>query len=111
MHKAESIKYLGDSVHESGKVKLNMMERRNKANAAFAEIRAMLEDVPLGIYRTEIGLNLRQALFINGVLFNSKVWHGVQISDIDVFYNLAEHMQKHPLSFYILKLDPFLWHI
>ena len=90
MHKAESIKYLGDSVHESGKVKLNMMERRNKANAAFAEIRAILEDVPLGIYRTEIGLNLRQALFINGVLFNSEVWHGLKISDIDVL-NVIDH--------------------
>ena len=46
MHKAKSIKYLGDTVHESGKVCFNIQERRSKANAAFAEIRAILEDVP-----------------------------------------------------------------
>ena len=84
MHKAVSIKYLGDSVHESGKTRFNVLERRTKANAAFAEIRAILEDVPLGKYRIEVGLHLRQALFINGVMFNSEVWHGINKSDIDV---------------------------
>ena len=94
-----------------------MMERRTKANAAFAEIRAILEDVPLGICRTEIGLNLRRTLSINGVLSDSEVWHGIKISDVDVL-NVMDHQilryicgahAKHQLSFYILKLDPFLW--
>ena len=84
MHQSESIKYLGDYIHESGKIRFNIMERRAKANGAFAEIRAILEDVPLGKYRTEVGLHLRQALFINGVLFNSEIWHGVKPTDIDL---------------------------
>ena len=62
-------------VFESGKVNINLIERRAKAYAIFAEIRAILEDVPLGKYRVEVGLQLRQAMFINGVLFNSEVWH------------------------------------
>ena len=61
-----------------------MIERRAKAYAIFAEIRAILEDVPLGKYRTEVGLHLRQALFINGVLFNSEIWHGVKSTAIDL---------------------------
>ena len=73
MHKDSKIKYLGDTIHESGKVSYKIEERRSKGYAAFADIRAILEDVPLGKYRLPIGLQLRKALFVNRVLFNSKV--------------------------------------
>ena len=53
-----------------------------KAVASFAIIRAILEDIPLGIYRTEIGLELRQALFLNSVLYNCETWHGLKVTDI-----------------------------
>ena len=82
MHKAESLMYLGETVHESGKNKYNLLERRAKAYAIFAEIRAILEDIPLGKYRIQIGLQLREAMFVNGVLFNSEVWHGLNSTDI-----------------------------
>ena len=95
MHKAESIKYLGDSVHESGKARFNILERRAKANGAFAEIRAILEDVPLGKYRTEVGLHLRQALFINSVMFNSEVWHGVKTADIELLSVLDNQILRY----------------
>ena len=51
MQKAEQIKYLGGTFHESGKNSYNIIERRSKGYAAFAEIRAILEDVPLRKYR------------------------------------------------------------
>ena len=38
MHKDESVKYLGDIVHKSGKAKVNMKERQVKAYAIVAEI-------------------------------------------------------------------------
>ena len=82
MHKEESAKYLGDIFHKSGKAKFNIIERQNKAYAILAEIRAILEDVPLGKYRTEVGLHLRQAMFINGVLFNSEVWPELSATDL-----------------------------
>ena len=90
LHKNTSLKYLGDIVHESGKVNINLIERRAKAYAIFAEIRAILEDVPLGKYRVEVGLQLRQAMFINGVLFNSEVWHGLKPTDLDVL-SVVDH--------------------
>ena len=95
MHTAESIKYLGDSVHENGKVRFNILERRAKANGAFAEIRAILEDVPLGKYRIKVGLQLRQALFINGVMFNSEVWHGVKMADIELLSVLDNQILRY----------------
>ena len=47
-------------------------------------MRAILQDIPLGNRRTQTGLILRQAWFINGCFFNSEIWTGV--SDIDLKY-------------------------
>ena len=56
MHQATSNKYLGDLIHISGKIKENLNERCVKAVASFSVIRAILEDIPLGRHRIEIGL-------------------------------------------------------
>ena len=90
MHKASCLKYLGDTIHESGKNLINIIERRAKAYAIFAEIRAILEDLPLGKYRTKVGLQLRQAMFVNGVLFNTEVWHGLKQADLDML-SIVDH--------------------
>ena len=82
MHKADSSKYLGDIINKSGKVKENIADRVVKAVASFAIIRAILEDIPLGRHRTEIGLELRQAMFLNRVLFNCETWHNIKDADI-----------------------------
>ena len=82
MHNTDSTVYLGDTVHSSGKSKFNINERCIKAYAIMAEIRAILQDVPLGKYKTKVGLQLRQAMFVNGVLFNSEVWNSINKEDI-----------------------------
>ena len=43
---------------------------------------AIIQDVPLGKYKVKIGLQLRQAMFLNGVLYNSEVWHSPTKEDI-----------------------------
>ena len=53
-----------------------------KAAASFSVIRAILEDIPLGIYRIQVGLELRNALFVNSVLFNCETWHSLSDADI-----------------------------
>jgi hypothetical protein len=82
MHAVDSTKYLGDIIHRNTKVTTNIADRHIKAVASFAIIRAILQDIPLGIYRTEIGLELRQAIFLNSVLYNSETWHGLKMTDI-----------------------------
>ena len=103
MHKADSSKYLGDIINKSGKVKENIADRVVKAVASFAVIRAILEDIPLVRHRTEIGLKLRQAMFLNHVLFNCETWHNIKdadIADLNLIDNqllryVVLHMQKH----------------
>ena len=42
-----------------------------------SEIRALLTDMPFGKRRIQIGLLLWDAMFVNGVLFNSKAWNNI----------------------------------
>jgi hypothetical protein len=94
MHRGESSKYLGDIFHNSGKSKYNIIDRSAKAHGILAEIRAILNDVPLGKYRVEAGLNLRQAMFINGVLYNSEVWQGLESTDLTMLQNVNHQLMR-----------------
>ena len=99
-------KYLGDTLHESGKIKETVEERRIKGFAIVNEILAILEEVPLGKYKMEIGLKLRQAMLL-GVLFNSEAWHNVtnkeirRLEEVDDYLlrSLVSGHAKTPLEF------------
>ena len=104
-------KYLGDILDKSGKVRANVEERRAKGFAIVNEILAILEEIPLGKYRMEIGLNLRQAMLINGILYNSEAWHDINERDIKRLEEVDEHLlrtlvhghAKTPLEFLYLE--------
>ena len=53
-----------------------ILDRSARAHTILADIRAILQDVPLGKYKLQVGLQLRESMFVNGVLFNSEVWQG-----------------------------------
>ena len=55
MQLTDCTKYLGDKIHKSTKVTANLATRLAKAVASFSVIRAILEDIPLGTYRTQVG--------------------------------------------------------
>ena len=38
---------------------------------------AIVNEVPLGHWRVDAGLNLRQVMLLNGILFNLEAWHNV----------------------------------
>ena len=63
--------YLGDIIDKSLKVKLNIEKRKCKGYGAVNNILAITNDVPLAHWKMEAGLKLRQALFLNAILFNS----------------------------------------
>ena len=76
------IKYLGDYVTKYGNSKETIQQRKTRGNAIVSEMRALLRDIPLGSFRTQIGLVLRQAWFLNGCFFNSEVWSGYNDSNL-----------------------------
>ena len=98
MKEAQQVKYLGDIVHENGKSKATIVERVNRAYGICAQIFSLLNDIPLGSFRVRIGLELRQSWLINGILFNSEVWHSLSESDIGQSVEVDKYLLKGLLS-------------
>ena len=76
-------KYLGDIIHKSGMLKYTVESRVSKGYGAVSTILAIVNEIPLGHWKIPAGLQLRQALFLNAVLFNSEAWHGISNTEIE----------------------------
>ena len=90
MKSCEVDKYLGDFVTKNCNSKDTIKSRNIRANAIISEMRAILKDIPLGNWRTQIGIVLRKAWFLNGCFFNSEVWTGLSESDFN-YLNIIDH--------------------
>ena len=94
MHDSQKEKYLGDIVDKSGKIRNTIEDRRNKGYGTVAEILAIINKTPLGQYKMEIGLKPREAMLINGMLFNSEAWHGVTDTELRILEVVDEHLLR-----------------
>ena len=74
--------YLGDIVHESGSIIPTIEKRKSKGYGITSEILAIINEIPLAQWRTEAGLTLRQAMLVNGTLFDSEAWHDLTKKDV-----------------------------
>ena len=112
MEDSKQEKYLGDILDNSGKIRKTVEDRKNKGFAIAAEILAILSEVPLGKYKMEIGLQLRQAMLINGILFNSEAWHDIREEEVKLLESVDEYLirslikahSKTPLEFLYLEV-------
>ena len=93
-----SEKYLGDIVNKTGKCKATIADRVAKGYGIVSEIQAIMKEVPLGKYKLEIGLKLRQAMLINGILYNSEAWHAVTDEDILTLQKVDEMLLRFLLN-------------
>ena len=82
MKTSEKEKYLGDFLTKDANSKQTIKERKSRGFAVLSQMDAILSDIPLGKYRMEMGLELRHAWFLNGVLFNSETWMGYSDNDL-----------------------------
>ena len=98
MNKTNKEKYLGDFISASGSNKDNITERVNKGYAIVSEINNILTDIPLGRFRIDIGLKLRQAMFINATIFNSEAWHNIKNTDIQRLEKVDECLLRKILN-------------
>ena len=63
-----------------------------------AEILAIANNIPLGQYRIEIGLKLRQTMLISAMLFNSEAWHDISDGKIKSLEVVDEHLIRSLVS-------------
>ena len=98
MNNSEREKYLGDYIDKSGKIKATIDDRISKGWGILSEIKAIIIEVPLGKYKVEIGLQLRQAVLVNGILYNSEAWHSVSLKDIESLEKIDEALLRFLLN-------------
>ena len=79
MKSSEQEKYLGDIVSNKCNSKETIKDRRVRGNAILSKRGAILKDIALGKWRTQIGLTLRQAWFLNAIAVCSTVRYGVAL--------------------------------
>ena len=65
MNEAESEKYLGDVIDKSGSIQATINHRKVKGDGIVTEIISILNEIPLGEHKVEIGLKLREAMLKN----------------------------------------------
>ena len=94
MCKSNKEKYLGDLVTEVGNNRANINDRVSKGYAIVNEIKAILTDILLGIYKISIGLKLRNAMLISAILFNTEAWHSITLTDIKQLEQVDEHLLR-----------------
>ena len=70
----EKDKYVGDVVTNEGSNKENIRERMNKGYGIVNEILSILSEIPFGPYRNSVGLKLKEAMLISGMMFTSEIW-------------------------------------
>ena len=85
---------LGDLINTTGNIKATVADRVARGYGIISEIRAIISEVPLGRYKLEIGLQLRQAMFLNGLLYNSEAWHSVTQEDVTALEKLDESLLR-----------------
>ena len=94
MKEAHEVKYLGDILNAHGNPKATITDRINRGYAICGQIFALLRDIPIGNLKVQIGLELRQAWLLNGILFNSEVWHSVSDKDIAPFVEIDKYLLR-----------------
>ena len=85
-------KYVGDIISHTGGNTEHVKERCNKAWAIVAEILSILREVPLGKYKIEAGLQLRNSMFLNGILTNFEVRYGLKLTEISELEKIDENL-------------------
>ena len=80
--------YLGDIINQNNKIKVNIESRKAKGYGKVA----IINEVPLGHWRVDAGLQLQQAMLINGTLFNA--WHNVREDDLIILETVDESLLR-----------------
>ena len=94
MTNSDREKYLGDILDKTGKIRATIEDRQKKGYGLVSEILAILNEIPLGQYKMEIGLHLRQAMLINGMLYNSEAWHAISEEELRMLETVDEHLLR-----------------
>ena len=75
-----------------------MKERTDKGYGIVNEILSILQEIPLGPYKISVGLKLREAMLLNGILFNSEIWYNVKLDEVQKLSQVDEYLLRNILG-------------
>ena len=93
MKNHEKQKYLGDIIHSNGKQRATIVERLSWGYGIVANIRALMDNIPLGYRQTQTGIELRQAWLINSIFITVKYFFGQCPKKRRIFFLMASLSQ------------------
>ena len=94
MSTVEEQTYLGDIVSSNGKNIANINARVSKGMGITSQILSLLKELNNGQYYFKTALMLREAMLINGVLYNSEAWHNFTEWDINELEKVDRNFLK-----------------
>ena len=108
MRDAESERYVGDVISNTGSNDANISRRKSIGIGALSTIFAILNEVSLGYQYIEIGLILRETMLLSKILLSVESWHKVflyqteKLEEVDrMFYKqLFNAHSKTGIEFY-----------
>ena len=100
MENSDRETYLGDIIDKSAKARPNIEKRKAKGYGAINDILAIVNEIPLSHWKVQAGLHLRQAMLVNGTMFNSEAWHNITDKKVDEAFlrQLLSAHSKTPLE-------------
>ena len=90
--------YLGDIIEDNTKTNANIEKRKSKGYGIVEEILTITNEIPLSHWKIKAGLLLRQAMLINGTLYNTEAWHNIKTKDIIVMEEVDKALLRGLLS-------------
>ena len=77
-------KYLGDIIADYiQEISKHIAARNSKGIGIVSQIMSVLQTVTLGHFYFESGLLLRQSQLLGGILFNTEVWDGLTLAQVE----------------------------
>ena len=83
MKKVSEDKYLGDQISYDLKFSKNIKQRCSRGLGVISDIMSLLNELSLGNFHFEIGLLLRESMFLSMLLNNAECWLDITKTDID----------------------------
>ena len=87
-------KYVGDIISSDGSNSDKVKERCDKGFGIINDIISILEELPLGPFHIPTGLKLREAMLLNGLIFNSESWHNLTEDEIKKLSLIDEQLLR-----------------
>ena len=82
--KSNEDKYVGDILSEDGKILKTIKSRAMKGMGIISNIINIMKELSLGQFHFEMGVLLRESLFLSSMLLNSETWVDITKEDMEV---------------------------